>query len=74
MTSFDLENDLKVKFRGHHPIGHKKFYNTPKFKLNRLNRLKVMTIDGLVRRKKKKEEEERKKKKKEECAVIEVSS
>ena len=45
MTSFDLENDLKVKFRGHHLIGHKKFLKTPKFKLNWLNRFKDMTID-----------------------------
>ena len=56
MTSFDLENDLEVKFRGHHLIGHKKFYNTPKFKLNWLNRLKDMTIDGKCPEKKKEEE------------------
>ena len=34
MTSFDLKIYLEVKFRSHHLISHKNFYNTPKFKLN----------------------------------------
>ena len=60
MTSFNLEKDLEVQFRGHHLIGHKKLYNTPKFKLNRLNRLKVMMIDGKSGEERKKEEERKK--------------
>ena len=62
MTSFDIKNDLMVKFRGHHLIGRKTF------KLNRLNRLKVMTIDG----KWGEERRRRRRRRKKECAVIEL--
>ena len=57
MTSFDLENDLKVKFRCHILKAFKKFHNTLKFEQNRLNRFRGMTISL---KSEEKEEEEKK--------------
>ena len=59
MTSFDLKNDLEVKFRGHQRKVLEQVYNPPKFEKNRPNQFGEMTISS------KSEEEEKKKKKKE---------
>ena len=69
MTSFDLKNDLEVKFRGHQRKVLKQVYNTPKFQKNRVNRFGEITISS-----KSEEKKEEKKEKKEEKNLLSLSS
>ena len=70
MTSFDLENDLEVKFRGQIRKALSMFYNPPKFEQNRMNRFWGMTI---FRSRPKSEKKKKKKEEEEAFAVIDLS-
>ena len=70
MTSFDLKNDLEVKFRGHHRKVLEQVYNPPKFQKNRVNRFGEMTISL----KSEEEEEKEKEEEKEEKNLLSLSS
>ena len=66
MTSFDLENDLEVKFRGHFRKALSQLHNTPKFEQNRMNWFWGITIFRSMPKSEKKEKKKEKKEKKKE--------
>ena len=45
MTSFDLKNDLEVKFRGHQCLRFEKLYHVRKFWFSQFNRLISIELD-----------------------------
>ena len=65
MTSFDLENDLEVKFWGHFRKALLQLHNTPKFEQNRRNWFWGITIFQSMPKSEKKKKEKKEKKEKE---------